>query len=138
MFVQHTWSTCFVTIIEVSFRACNWMNLLSSVWSPCSIWHKSREVMKRNDKYVFTTRTIQRVHRLSVVKRLCSYRHSSQESTVVKFITNDSWNRGSEYFAGGTGDHYKEEVAFGNFNPHSNAPKRPQHSILNTEWHVQK
>ena len=39
--------------------------------------------MKRNDKYVFTTRTIQRVHRLSVENRLCSYRYSSQESTVV-------------------------------------------------------
>ena len=28
----------------------------------------------------------------------------------------------------------KKEVAFGD----SNAPRRPQHSNLNTEWHVQK
>ena len=32
----------------------------------------------------------------------------------------------------------KEEVAFVDFNPHSNAPKRPQLSNLNAECRVQK
>jgi len=42
--------------------------------------------------------------------------------------------------AGGTAEplQTKKEVALGELNPHSNAPRRPQHSILNTEWHVQK
>ena len=39
---------------------------------------------------------------------------------------------------GGTGTAAKKEVAADNFKPHSNAPRRPQHSNLNTEWHVQK
>ena len=34
---------------------------------------------------------------------------------------------------GGTGTATKE-VAFGNFNARSNAPRQPQHSIFNTEW----
>ena len=36
--------------------------------------------------------------------------------------------------AGGMGTATKKEVAFGNFSPHSNAPR---HSNLNTEWYVQ-
>ena len=39
--------------------------------------------------------------------------------------------------AGGMGTATKED-AFGDFNPRSNAPIRPQHSNLNTKWHVQK
>ena len=64
-------------------------------------------MMKRNDKYVFLYIYTLRVHRLSVEKRLLL-------PTLVlrigscEFITNDSWNRGSEYFAGVT----KREVAF--------------------------
>ena len=90
------------------------------------------------------------VHRLSVDKRLCFTDPLSQEPTAVncyrfrlkhfgrgnncfslqKFITNKSWDCASEYFAGGTVDRYKKEVAFGNFNPHSYVLRRPQHSIV--------
>ena len=101
---------------------------------PCLIWHKSGEVMKRNDEYVFlyiyfTPRTI-RVHRLSVEKRLflptlvsrivcCEFSrycfrldwwHDQWNNcfSLQKFITNNSWDCGSKYFAGGTGDRYKK------------------------------
>ena len=71
------------------------------VWSPCLIWHKGREVMKRNDKCVFlhiyfTTRTIRYVFTGWVLKNDCSYRHFVPRIECCEFITNDSWIRGSE------------------------------------------
>ena len=39
--------------------------------------------------------------------------------------------------AGGTGNRKKKEVAFGNFNPHSNAPSGRNIQFISTEWQVQ-
>ena len=70
----------------------------------CLIWHKGREVMKRNDKYVFlygyfTSRTIQRyVFTEWVLKNDGSYRHSFQESTVVM----EPWFGVNRWWYGGT------------------------------------
>ena len=53
-------------------------------------------------------------------------------------MTNDSWDCGSEYFASGTGDGYKNEVAFGNVTRNRMHQDDRDIQFLSTEWHVQK
>ena len=121
---------------------------------PCLIWHEGREVMKRNDKYVFLyIRTIRRylftdwvltndcvLTETRVKNRLLwifalsfSAKPFTGDATrgnnyfsLRKFITNNSWDCGSKYFAGGTGDRYKKRSCIW----HSNASRRSQHSIF--------
>ena len=83
------WSHCIKTTTLHIFSICYCGVIKINVWCPCLIWHKGREGIKRNDKYVFlniyfTSRTIQRYLFTGwVLKNDSSYRDSSQESPAV-------------------------------------------------------